>query len=193
MKTHKTYTVFYRRKREGKTDYKKRLRLLLSNKPRLVVRKSLRDISAQIIEYDSKGDKIMVSAKASSLKELGWNFNYRNLPSAYLLGLLIAKKGKERGISAAILDIGLNKSVPGSRLYTVVKGALDNGLKISCSESVLPNEHRLSGKHIEDYAKKLKENQEAYNKKFGNYIKKNMDPLNIAGIFNDIKNKIIGN
>ena len=51
MKTHKTRAAAYRRKREGKTDYRKRLRLLLSGKPRLVIRRSLRDISAQVIEY----------------------------------------------------------------------------------------------------------------------------------------------
>jgi len=33
----KPISVPYRRKREGKTNYKKRLKLLLSNKPRLVI------------------------------------------------------------------------------------------------------------------------------------------------------------
>ena len=42
---------YFKRKRLGITDYKKRLSLLLSNKPRLVIRKSLKHINVQIIEY----------------------------------------------------------------------------------------------------------------------------------------------
>ena len=41
--------IEFRRKREGKTDYKRRLRLLLSNKPRLVIRVSLKNIIIQIL------------------------------------------------------------------------------------------------------------------------------------------------
>ena len=55
------YRVPFRRRREGKTDYRKRLKLLLSRKPRLVVRKSLNNIIAQIVEYDEKGDRVVVS------------------------------------------------------------------------------------------------------------------------------------
>jgi large subunit ribosomal protein L18 len=192
MKNHKTRTVKYRRKREGKTDYKKRIRILLSSKPRLVVRKSLKYITAQIIKYDGKGDKVIVTARSSELKKEGWNYNYSNTPSAYLTGLLIAKKAKEKKITEAILDIGLNKSVPGSKLYAVLKGAVDNGLNIPHSDNVLPKEDRLNGKHIEDYAKNLKSDQESFNKKFGSYIKNNADPLKITQAFNDIKSKISG-
>lgn len=192
MKTHKTYTVAYRRKREGKTDYKKRLKLLLSGKPRLVIRRSLKNIDTQIIGYAEKGDKVLVTAKGSDLKEFGWNYDYRNMPSAYLLGLLIAKKAKEKGINEAILDLGLYKSVSGSRIYAVLKGAINNGLNIPHSDNILPSEERVSGKHIEEYASKIKEDQEVYNKKFSKYIKNNADPMNITKSFNEIKNKIIG-
>ena len=192
MKTHKTHTVAYRRKRKGKTDYRKRLKLLMSGKPRLVIRRSLKNLAAQIVESTEKGDKIIATAKASELNGLGWNFNYRNLPSAYLLGLLIAKKAKENKIKEVILDLGLFKSVPGSRIYAVLKGVVDSGLDVPHSENILPNEDRISGKHIQDYANKLKDNPEEFNKKFGGYAKKNADPTNITKSFNEIKNKIIG-
>ena len=52
MKKHKRFTVAVRRKRKGKTNYKKRLRLLLSSKPRLVVRTSSRNVLGQIIVYN---------------------------------------------------------------------------------------------------------------------------------------------
>ena len=58
---------YFKRKTLGITDYKKRLRLLASNKPRLVVRRSLRHSIAQIIEYNEKGDKVLVSATTREL------------------------------------------------------------------------------------------------------------------------------
>ena len=192
MASHKTRTVAYRRKREGKTNYKKRLKLLLSGKPRLVVRMSLGDVYAQVVQYGEKGDKVVASARGAELKKLGWNYNTRNIPGSYLLGMIIARKAKENGINEAILDLGLNKSVSGSRIFAVLKGAVDNGLQIPHSESVLPKEERISGKHIEEYAKKLKDNNEEFKKRFGAYLKNNADPLSITKVFNDAKNKING-
>ena len=52
MSRSKTQVVPFKRKREGKTDYKKRLKLLSSSKPRLVIRKSLKNMTVQIIEYE---------------------------------------------------------------------------------------------------------------------------------------------
>lgn len=183
-------TVGYRRKREGKTDYKKRLKMLLSSKPRLVVRKSVSSISAQIIEYNEDGDKVVASVKGSDLSKLGWNYNYKNTTSAYLLGLLIGKKAKEKGIKEAVLDIGLNKSIPGSRLFAVLKGAINNGLNIPHSEEILPKEERIMGKHIETYANKLDE--DAKKKRFSGYLKKGLNPAEISKVFNEVKKKLIG-
>ncbi len=87
--------VEYRRKRKGKTNYKKRLNLLLSNKPRLVIRKTLTNTIAQIVNYDENGDKTIISAKSSELTKIGWKMNTGNIPAAYLTGMLLAKKSKE--------------------------------------------------------------------------------------------------
>ena len=154
MKKKKIKTVQYRRKREGKTDYKLRLKLLLSNKARLVVRKSLKNITAQIISLDKKGDKVIVSAEGKELKDLGWKFSNNNIPAAYLVGLLIGNKAKEKKVSEVILDIGLNRSSKGSKLYAVLKGAVDAGLQIPHSKGKVPEENRITGKFIEDYSKK---------------------------------------
>ena len=90
-------SVPFRRKREGKTNYKKRLKILLHRKPRLVIRKSLNSIIAQIVEYNADGDKVVLSAHSKELGKFGWKPNKGNLPSAYLIGLLIGKKAKENG------------------------------------------------------------------------------------------------
>ena len=55
------YTVKYRRKREGRTNYKKRLELLKSGSPRLVIRKSNTSITLQLVMYESDGDKVLIT------------------------------------------------------------------------------------------------------------------------------------
>ena len=54
----------FKRKFEKKTDYRKRLKLLYSKKPRLIIRRSSKHMKAQIIEFNLKGDKITVSASS---------------------------------------------------------------------------------------------------------------------------------
>lgn len=146
----------FKRRRLGKTDYRKRLDLLLSKKSRLVVRKSLKYIRAQVIEFDNVGDKTMATASSEELKKLGWKFSTDNIPAAYLTGLLIGKKAVKKGIKEAILDEGLYASVPGSRVYAVVKGAVDSGLKVPVEEKVLPKEERIKGTHIASHLDKFK-------------------------------------
>ena len=156
----------FKRKFKKKTDYRKRLKLLYSKKPRFIIRKSSKHIRAQITEFDPKGDKITVSATTQDLKKFGWT-NCTNIPSAYLTGLLIGKRALKKNINSAILDTGLEKSVKGSRIYAVLKGAIDAGLSIPHSPDILPSDERISGKHIIDYAQKLKkEDVKRYKKQF---------------------------
>ena len=68
----KKYTVRYRRIRKQKTDYKTRLKLLLSNTPRLVIRCLTNSVNVQFIEYTKNGDRIITSSDSNELKKLGW-------------------------------------------------------------------------------------------------------------------------
>src|SRR3989338_4098840 len=190
MKKNNIYTVAFRRKREGKTHYKKRLKLLTSGKPRLVVRKSLNNIQASIIKYDLKGDIVLVSAHSSELVKLGWKLNRGNIPSAYLVGILLGKKAKNKGIGEAILDIGLNKSVKGSRLYAVLAGALDAGLNIPYDKEILPSMDRIIGEHIAKYALELKKENAESTKQFSNWIKNGIDPKKITDYFHETRVKV---
>jgi len=170
MKLSPIYKMPFKRRRLGKTDYDKRLKLLLSRKPRLVVRRSLKYILAQIVEFSKEGDKTLVAANSKELKELGWNFSCDNLPAAYLTGLLIGKKAAGKGIEEAILDSGLYSSTKGNRIYAVVKGARDSGLKVPVDEAVLPTEERIKGMHVAKYLEKfrnLPEKFEEIKKKIG--------------------------
>jgi large subunit ribosomal protein L18 len=148
--------VNYRRKREGRTDYKKRLKMLVSGIPRLVIRRTNKNMIVQIVEYSDNGDKIILTANSSELKKNGWKHATANIPAAYLTGMLAAQKAKKAGVEKAIVDLGLQQAKAGSRLYAVVKGAVDNGLDVPSSEDVFPSEDRLSGKHIAAYTKEGK-------------------------------------
>jgi len=178
------HIVPHRRRRGCKTNYHKRLKLLKSNKSRLVVRKSLKHIRAQIIEFDPRGDKTIVSATSEELKKFGWKFYTNNLPSAYLVGLLIGKRAKENKIKSAILDTGLYRITRGSKLFALLKGAVDAGLDVPHSKDMLPDEERLKGLHISSYAKMLKSN-----KKFK--MRFSYNPENITKIFEETKEKIL--
>ncbi len=146
----------YKRKLLGRTDYRKRLSLVQSRLPRLVVRKSLKNTIAQVVEYHDNGDKILLSASTKELeKKFSLKSSKKNIPAAYLLGLLVGKKALAKGIKKVILDTGLYRNVKGSRLYAVLKGSLDAGLDIPHNKEVLPSQDRLEGKHITNHYQKL--------------------------------------
>ncbi len=140
--------VGYRRKREGRTDYKKRLSLLKSRKPRLVVRKTNRNMNVQLIEYSKDGDLVIASANSKDLDKYKTKINKSNIPAAYLTGYMCGRKAKSRKIKSAIVDTGLQTLTKSSRLYAAVKGAADSGLEIPASAEIFENEERLEGNHI---------------------------------------------
>ncbi|MBS3141448.1 50S ribosomal protein L18 [Candidatus Woesearchaeota archaeon] len=188
MAKNKRSNIPYKRRRKARTDYKQRLKLLKSQLPRLVVRRKLNSFIVQLIEFKDGQDYIKNTATRKELLALGWKYNTGNLPSAYLYGLVIGSKNKGK---PALLDLGLQKSIKGSSIYAVVKGAVDAGMKINVSKEVLPSEERISGKHIVEYSKKLKSQQKEYEKQFGKYIKTNVNPENIESQFKEIKAKIL--
>ena len=153
MARKKIFTALLRRKKEGRTDYRKRFALLKSKQLRLVVRKSNKHILLQLVKYSENGDVVLYTAHSKELKKFGWELSTSNIPAAYLTGLLIGKKSKGE---EAILDIGLQSPIKGSRIFAVLKGASDGGLKIEYSEEVLPKEDRITGKHITEHGKHTK-------------------------------------
>jgi large subunit ribosomal protein L18 len=149
MKTGPRYHVKPRRHRERKTDYRLRLKLLRSKKPRIVVRKSLKAIRVQFVEYNPQGDRILVSAISNELaKEYGWKFSASNTPAAYLTGLLAGKRAKDKGIEQGVLDIGLFHPTVGSTVFATLKGVLDAGVECPHDAEMLPKEERLYGLHV---------------------------------------------
>ena len=160
------YSVKPRRRREGKTDYRKRLKLLRSRKVRMVVRKSIKNTQIQFVEYKESGDNILVSAKSNELvSKYNWKFSTATTPAAYLTGLLAGKRAKAKGISECVIDFGRHPPVTGSKIFASIKGIIDAGVECTHNEEKLPNDERIVGKHLD----------------------KEVTPA-----VNDIKNKIIG-
>lgn len=192
MATGPRYRVPFRRRREGKTDYRARRTLVLSRVPRLVVRLSLKHAIVQVIEAESIGDKVLVSAHSNELsKAYGWLSNRGNIPSAYLTGLLCGFKAMANGVDKAFLDIGLHIPSKGTRIFAALKGAVDAGVEVPHSEDILPDEGRISGKHIADYASQLSSDPEVYKQKFSKYLSKGSRPEKLSEHFSAVKAKIM--
>jgi len=148
MATHPRHKVPFRRRREGKTDYRSRLKLVSSGKPRLVVRRSNKHTVVQLVGYDEKGDRVLASSTTGQLRELGWTASTGNTPAAYLAGLLAGRRAGKAKVTEAILDIGLVRPSKGSKVFAALKGVLDAGIKVPHSDEVLPSEDRIKGDHL---------------------------------------------
>ncbi|MEE8299942.1 MAG: 50S ribosomal protein L18 [Desulfatiglandales bacterium] len=189
MGTGPRYIVSHRRKRSGKTDYRSRMKLLMSGKPRLVVRITSNRVITQVINYTEKGDVVATACNSNDLRDFGWKAATSNTPSAYLTGLLCGRKAVGMGIKSCIFDVGRVKPLAGTKIFAVLKGALDGGLEIPHSEESLPSEDRLAGSHITNYAGSLK----ADKKKpiFSEYKKRGLDPKEVPKHFEAVKNDIL--
>jgi large subunit ribosomal protein L18 len=144
------YRVHFRRRREGKTDYRSRRNMLRGDMPRAVVRHTLRYVTVQFIAYDEKGDTILATATSKELlgKDFGWKGATGNTTTAYLTGLLAGKRALSKEIEEAVLDIGMQSPAKGSSVFAALKGMVDAGVEIAYDEEALPSEERIKGAHL---------------------------------------------
>ncbi|KAI4459457.1 ribosomal protein l5-related [Holotrichia oblita] len=225
------FQVKFKRRREGKTDYYARKRLIVQDKNkyntpkyRLVVRLSNRDITCQIAYSRIEGDKIMCAAYSHELPRYGVKVGLTNYAAAYCTGLLLARRllkqlgldtlyegstevtgeeynveGVEDGPGAfrCYLDVGLNRTTTGARVFAAMKGAVDGGLNIPHSTKRFPGYdseskgfnaevHRahIMGQHIADYMRSLEdEDPEAFKRQFSQYVKLGITADQIENIY----------
>eukprot|EP00899_Mesostigma_viride_P008826 jgi/Mesvir1/17945/Mv12994-RA.2 len=95
----KRFQVKYRRRREGKTDYRARLRLVSQDKNkygthkyRMIVRFTNKDIICQIAYATIAGDVVVSAAYAHELERYGLKVGLTNYAAAYCTGLLLARR-----------------------------------------------------------------------------------------------------
>lgn len=93
----------YRRRREGKTDYRQRKRLCTQDKNkyqspkyRLVVRFTNKQVICQIAYAQIDGDRILCQASSTELPRYGLKVGLKNYAAAYCTGLLVARRLLEK-------------------------------------------------------------------------------------------------
>lgn len=109
----KRFQVKLRRRREGKTDYRQRHKLITQDKNkyqspkyRLVVRFSNKYVTAQIIYAEIIGDKVLCAASSKELGKYGAKVGLKNYSASYATGLLLARR--------LLTQLGLNEVYEGN-------------------------------------------------------------------------------
>ena len=147
-----------RRRKENKTDYLKRLKLLKSKSPRIIFRKTNKYVIAQYIISKEAQDKIIMGITSKDLIKYGWPKEFigslKSIPASYLTGFLIGKQIKEKKLENPIPDFGMIRNLHKSKIYAFLKGIIDAGIKIKFKEEIFPEEDRIQGKHMKkDFSK----------------------------------------
>jgi len=96
---YKRFQVKFKRRRQAKTDYYARKRLIIQDrnkyatpKYRFVVRVTNKDIICQIVQADLTSDKVLAAAYSHELKRYGVKVGLTNYAAAYCTGLLLARR-----------------------------------------------------------------------------------------------------
>jgi large subunit ribosomal protein L18 len=135
-----SFRVYFRRRREGKTNFAKRLALIKSGVTRMVVRRSNSGVIIQFVDFDPKGDKTLLTVSGAHLsKGYKWPAK-RNVWTAYLAGLMAGKLALKKGVKEFVLDMGMYTPSRGSVIFAAQKGASDAGLSTKVDKVKVPEE-----------------------------------------------------
>jgi large subunit ribosomal protein L18 len=185
------YRVQLRRRRSGKTDYQARKAMVISGRHRLVVRPSLKNVTAQIIIAKPIGDMTIASANSRELiKKYGWKAPAGNIPAAYLTGLLCGLKAKAANVDEAILDLGMVIPTKGNKVFAVLHGVVDAGVEIPYSEDKLAKD-RTKGHHIANYAEELGVESDEYKAQFSKFLAQKVAPETLPEHFSKVRAAIV--
>jgi len=227
----KRFQVKFKRRREGKTDYYARKRLVTQDKNkyntpkyRLIVRFTNKNIVCQIAHAKIEGDVVVAAAYSHELPHYGIKVGLTNYAAAYCTGLLLARRlltklnlhesypgqlevdGDEYNVESmddgpaafrCYLDVGLNRTTTGARVFGALKGAVDGGLEIPHSvtrfpgydeesESLNADVHRghIFGNNIAEYMRSLQdEDEDAFKRQFSKYIREGITPDTIEDMY----------
>ena len=149
----KNQRLRFKRRRNGETDYRRRMKMLRGGFARAVVRVTNTQTICQLVNYEPTGDIVKISIDGNTIVEkYGWpiDASRKSIPASYISGYAMAKTAIAAGDKEAVLDIGLAASTPGNRVFAALKGMVDAGMEIPYGESVLPDDDRINGSHIDD-------------------------------------------
>merc|ERR1711957_914450 len=238
----KRFQVKYRR-REGKTDYRARRKMVRQDKNkynnrkyRLVVRFTSRKVICQVMYATIRGDMIVEQATSTELAKFGVPVGLKNYAAAYCTGLLIARrvlkkfgmdgafKGKEEADGEdyhiededneqrplkVILDVGLQTTCVGHRMWGALKGAVDGGLHIPHSNKLFPgykpaedkgvdaeydaeaHKEMIFGCHVKEYMEMMQEEDPTkYEAHFAKFIENSIDADKVEDMYTEAHSKI---
>jgi large subunit ribosomal protein L18 len=185
-----TYVRTLKRIRLDKTNYRKRAAIIIGRHSFATVKVTDQNVAAQMLKPTPTGDLVIASAHSHELAKHGWKGSTNSLPACYLTGLLMGKKALAKGSDSAVLYIGKDHFT--TRVAACAKGIADSGVNMPVSEESFPDEERISGQHIADYAQSLKENAEEYKSRFSALLKNGLNPEDYPSHFEEIKAKISG-
>merc|ERR1712144_139652 len=163
----KRFQTKYKRRREGKTDYYARKRLVAQSKNkfatpryRFVVRFTNKDIICQVISSKIKGDITHAAAYASELPRYGLKTGLTNYAAAYCVGLLCARR--------LLKSKGLDTKFIGTEEVT---GEFEDCYVANEEDDAEAHKERILGGHVSTYMEALNEEEpEEYAAKFSKYI-----------------------
>ncbi|TNN69831.1 60S ribosomal protein L5 [Liparis tanakae] len=171
------YQVKFRRRREGKTDFFARKRLVVQDKNkyntpkyRMIVRFSNRDICCQIAYAKIEGDHIVCASYSHELPNYGITVGLTNYAAAYCTGLLLARR--------LLQKFGMDQVYEGQVEVTGDDLKRFPGYD-SESKDFNAEMHRkhIMGMNVADYMSYLmEEDEDAYKKQFSRFIKNGVTP-----------------
>ncbi|MBI2004140.1 50S ribosomal protein L18 [Candidatus Pacearchaeota archaeon] len=145
-------TNLKRRRKEYRTDYKKRFALLKSGLPRIIFRKTNRYLIAQYVKSKEAQDSAVLGVNSKELLKYGWpeKESIKSIPASYLTGYLFGKKILLKKLERPILDLGMARALHKTKVYAFIKGLTDSGIKIECAKENFPDETRIRGEHLKN-------------------------------------------
>jgi len=205
-------------------------------KYRLVARITGRKIICQIVYSTIQGDRVLTQATSAELEKYGVPAGHTNYAACYATGLLIARRAldivglgdaitgpvectaeeyhveeeeNERRPFKCIFDVGLIRTIPGARVFGILKGAVDGGLHIPHSVKNFPGYkepeergeeyeydapahlERIVGTHVVDFMKDLEEEDpERYKVAFAKFIAAGKEPDDIEDMYRECHKQI---
>jgi len=239
----KRFQVKPRRRREGKTDYRARRKMVRQDKNkfnnkkyRMVVRFTNKRCICQIMYATIRGDMVVAQANSSELTKYGIPAGHKNYAAAYCTGLLVARRVlKHFGLDEAfsgkeeidgedyhvedeeseqrpfkcILDVGLQTTATGHRMWGALKGAVDGGLHIPHTNKKFPgfkpaeekgqeseydaeaHKDKIFGVHVKEYMEMLaEEDPTKYEAHFSKYIADDIDADKLEDMYSEAHTKI---
>jgi len=186
------HVQMYRRRREGKTDYHLRKKVIASRLPFVTIRISNKNVLLQVVRAEPRGDIVVGSVQSRQLQKFGWPLSRKNIPACYLCGLMLGLRVKEKVGSRAIVYMGIEPYVVGSRAAAAVKGLIAGGLKVEVDPETFPDDGKIRGEHIVSYVRRLKSSDiDLYNRRFSGYVREGVDVEELSNVFDKVRKAIV--